>query len=94
MDRTSEFLATVESLRSRAQPNIPSDKRRLLSPIEQQSASSGHADRQRSDFAVMASLIGKDIQAMAAKLQKLARRKSHLAFSMSQHPLHSYFHLF
>ncbi|KAG0044930.1 cis-Golgi t-SNARE syntaxin [Gryganskiella cystojenkinii] len=73
MDRTSEFFGTVESLRSRAQPNIPSDKRRLLSPIEQQSASAGHADRKRSDFAVMASLIGKDIQATAGKLQKLAR---------------------
>lgn len=75
MDRSAEFFATVESLRSRAQPHLPSDKRRLLSPIEQQAASQGQGPaKQKSEFAMMASLIGKDIHATAGKLQKLARR--------------------
>lgn len=76
MDRSAEFFNTVESLRSRAQPHLSSDKRRLLSPIEQQqSAGLPHAGRQKSEFAVMASLIGKDIHSTAGKLQKLARCK-------------------
>ncbi|KAG0196523.1 cis-Golgi t-SNARE syntaxin [Mortierella sp. GBA30] len=73
MDRSAEFFATVESLRSRAQPHLSSDKRRLLSPIEQQAASQQGLTKQKSEFALMASLIGKDIQATAGKLQKLAR---------------------
>ncbi|KAF9429553.1 cis-Golgi t-SNARE syntaxin [Podila epigama] len=74
MDRTAEFFNTVESLRSRAQPHLTSDKRRLLSPIEQQqSAGQSPANKQKSEFAVMARLIGKDIHATAGKLQKLAR---------------------
>ncbi|KAG0322255.1 cis-Golgi t-SNARE syntaxin [Podila horticola] len=74
MDRSAEFFNTVETLRSRAQPHLSSDKRRLLSPIEQQqSAGLSHAGRQKSEFAVMASLIGKDIHSTAGKLQKLAR---------------------
>ncbi|KAF9179781.1 cis-Golgi t-SNARE syntaxin [Haplosporangium sp. Z 767] len=74
MDRTSEFFATVDSLRSRAQPHLASDKRRLLSPMEQAaSQGQGRVNKQASDFARMASLIGKDIQATSGKLQKLAR---------------------
>ncbi|KAG0290424.1 cis-Golgi t-SNARE syntaxin [Dissophora globulifera] len=78
MDRSSEFFATVESLRSRAQPHLPSDKRRLLSPIEQQQQhqhqhhSAGGASR-KSEFALMATLINKDLQANSLKLQKLAK---------------------
>ncbi|KAG0369400.1 snare Sed5 [Gamsiella multidivaricata] len=78
MDRSAEFFSTVESLRSRAQPHIASDKRRLLSPIEQQQAAGLTAGvnasaRPKSEFTLMASLINKDIHAAAGKLQKLAR---------------------
>lgn len=81
MDRSAEFFSTAESLRSRAQPHIASDKRRLLSPIEQQQSSglapglNAGAVRPKSEFALMASLINKDILATAGKLQKLARCK-------------------
>ncbi|KAF9586669.1 cis-Golgi t-SNARE syntaxin [Lunasporangiospora selenospora] len=77
MDRTSEFFATIESLRSRAQHHLPSDKRRLLSPIEQQQQQPGngtpHGQHQKSEFTLIASMIAKDIHATAAKLTKLAR---------------------
>ncbi|KAF9354311.1 cis-Golgi t-SNARE syntaxin [Mortierella sp. NVP85] len=78
MDRSAEFFSTVESLRSRAQPHIASDQRRLLSPIEQQQSSGltpglNAAARPKSEFALMASIINKDILATAGKLQKLAR---------------------
>jgi len=80
MDRSAEFFSTVESLRSRAQPHIASDQRRLLSPIEQQQSSGltpglNAAARPKSEFALMASIINKDILATAGKLQKLARCK-------------------
>ncbi|KAF9163542.1 cis-Golgi t-SNARE syntaxin [Actinomortierella ambigua] len=75
MDRSQEFFATVESLRSRALPHLPTEKRRLLSPAEQ--AAAGNAGPQglkrRSEFATMAQLIAKDIQATYGKLQKLAK---------------------
>ncbi|KAG0225576.1 t-SNARE [Mortierella sp. GBAus27b] len=79
MDRSAEFFSTAESLRSRAQPHIASDRRRLLSPIEQQQSAglapglNAGAARPKSEFALMASLINKDIIATAGKLQKLAR---------------------
>lgn len=82
MDRSAEFFSTIESLRSRAQPHIASDKRRLLSPIEQQQSSglapglNAGAARPKSEFSLMASLINKDIFATAGKLQKLARCKA------------------
>ncbi|KAF8948644.1 cis-Golgi t-SNARE syntaxin [Haplosporangium gracile] len=76
MDRSSEFFSTVESLRSRAQPHLPSDKRRLLSPMEQQAGSLGAGGAQnkpKSEVSLMATMIGKDIRATSVKLQKLAR---------------------
>ncbi|KAG0007002.1 cis-Golgi t-SNARE syntaxin, partial [Entomortierella chlamydospora] len=76
MDRSTEFFSLVESLRTRAQPHIPSDKRRLLSPIEQQQPTAHGYNPSlapKSEFALMASLINKDIHATAGKLQKLAR---------------------
>ncbi|KAF9095030.1 cis-Golgi t-SNARE syntaxin [Mortierella sp. AD031] len=73
MDRSSEFFSTVETLRSRAQPHLPSDKRRLLSPNEQQAGSMGHQNKPKSEVSLMATMIGKDIHATSAKLQKLAR---------------------
>lgn len=76
MDRSSEFFSTVESLRSRAQPHLPSDKRRLLSPMEQQAGSLGAGGAQnkpKSEVSLMATMIGKDIHATSIKLQKLAR---------------------
>ncbi|KAG0338437.1 cis-Golgi t-SNARE syntaxin, partial [Podila humilis] len=74
MDRSAEFFNTVETLRSRAQPHLSSDKRRLLSPIEQQQpAGLSNAGKQKPEFAIMASRIGKDIQSTTGKLQKLAR---------------------
>ncbi|KAI1319278.1 cis-Golgi t-SNARE syntaxin [Mortierella claussenii] len=75
MDRSTEFFSTVESLRSRAQPHLPSDKRRLLSPTElQQSTSGPHGhNKQRSEFTLMASMINKDLHAASVKLQKLAK---------------------
>ncbi|KAF9199764.1 cis-Golgi t-SNARE syntaxin [Haplosporangium sp. Z 27] len=73
MDRSSEFFSMVETLRSRAQPHLPSDKRRLLSPLEQQQQHVTTPNKQRSDFALVASLINKDLQANSLKLQKLAK---------------------
>ncbi|KAF9325627.1 cis-Golgi t-SNARE syntaxin [Linnemannia elongata] len=76
MDRSSEFFLTVESLRSRAQPHLPSDKRRLLSPMEQQAGSLGAGGAQnkpKSEVSLMATMIGKDIHATSIKLQKLAK---------------------
>ncbi|KAF9349795.1 cis-Golgi t-SNARE syntaxin [Mortierella sp. AD094] len=75
MDRSSEFFSTVETMRSRAQPHLPSDKRRLLSPLEQQQQhTAGHGpNRQRSELAFVASMINKDLQANSLKLQKLAK---------------------
>ncbi|KAF9152310.1 cis-Golgi t-SNARE syntaxin [Mortierella sp. AD011] len=76
MDRSSEFFSTVETMRSRAQPHLPSDKRRLLSPLEQQQQqhAAGHGpNRQRSELALVASMINKDLQANSLKLQKLAK---------------------
>ncbi|KAF9437128.1 cis-Golgi t-SNARE syntaxin [Entomortierella beljakovae] len=73
MDRSSEFLQLVESMRTRAQPHIPSDKRRLLSPSEQQPQQQCSPSGQKSEFEYMASLINKDIIATSRKLQKLAQ---------------------
>ncbi|KAF9196494.1 cis-Golgi t-SNARE syntaxin [Haplosporangium sp. Z 27] len=75
MDRSTEFFSLIDSLHNRAQPHISSDKRRLLSPIEQHLPSNGtNASKgPKSDFALMASLINKDISATSTKLQKLAR---------------------
>lgn len=75
MDRSSEFFSTVESLRSRAQPHLPSDKRRLLSPMEQQAGSlgAGAQSKPRSEVSLMATMIGKDIHVTSIKLQKLAK---------------------
>ncbi|KAG0007034.1 cis-Golgi t-SNARE syntaxin [Modicella reniformis] len=81
MDRSAEFFSTVESLRSRAQPHIAPDTRRLISPIEQQQSCglapglNAATARPKSEFALMASLINRDILTTAGKLQKLARRK-------------------
>ncbi|KAG0237616.1 cis-Golgi t-SNARE syntaxin [Actinomortierella wolfii] len=72
MDRSQEFFATVESLRSRALPHLPTEKRRLLSPAEQANGGPQGLKR-RSEFATMAQLIAKDIQATYGKLQKLAK---------------------
>ncbi|KAF9972276.1 cis-Golgi t-SNARE syntaxin [Actinomortierella ambigua] len=74
MDRSQEFFATVESLRSRALPHLPTEKRRLLSPAEQAAGNAGPQGlKRRSEFATMAHLIAKDIQATYGKLQKLAK---------------------
>ena len=68
-NRTSEFLACVESirLRSAAAASSSEAKQRLL-PAQR--------DRQkaRSDFTRAALQIGKDLQQTTAKLEKLAQR--------------------
>jgi len=65
-DRTNEFLACVESIRSRSSlpPKNPG-KQRLLDK-------QARADS-KSDFTRMASTIGKDISSTTVKLGKLAQ---------------------
>lgn len=60
-DRTNEFLACVESIRSRSSlpAKVPSKQRRDI----------------KSEFTRMASVIGKDISATTVKLGKLAQRE-------------------
>ncbi|KAF8957368.1 cis-Golgi t-SNARE syntaxin [Entomortierella lignicola] len=86
MDRSTEFFSLIDSLLNRAQPHISSDKRRLLSPIEQHLPSNGtNASKgPKSDFALMASLINKDISATSTKLQKLARHIAKLNKQIAQ----------
>jgi len=66
-DRTNEFRACVESIRSRS-ASIPSRdaqaKQRLLS---------GGAKQSKSEFSRMAASIGKDITSTTTKLDKLAQ---------------------
>ena len=72
-DRTNEFRACVESIRSRSSVparGVAQQKERLL----QQGKSGGS----KSEFTRMASAIGKDISSTTIKLGKLAQRK--LAF--------------
>jgi syntaxin 5 len=74
-DRTNEFLACVESIRSRSSlpAKVPSKQRR----------------DNKSEFTRMASLIGKDISATTVKLGKLAQREHVYAFIPSrcaEHP--------
>jgi syntaxin 5 len=59
-DRTNEFLACVESIRSRSSlpAKVPSKQRRF---------------DDKSEFTRMASMIGKDISATTVKLGKLAQ---------------------
>lgn len=69
-DRTNEFRACVESIRSRSSVPARSNadqKQRLL----QQSKTGGS----KSEFTKMASAIGKDISSTAIKLGKLAQRE-------------------
>lgn len=75
-DRTQEFHATLNSIKSRSvQPASSSsksqdkDKQRLLAP----NGPSGRGSK--SEFARMAGQIGKDINATTLKLQKLAQRE-------------------
>jgi syntaxin 5 len=66
-DRTNEFRACVESIRNRSSiPNRDSQtKQRLLNGANKPS---------KSEFARMASAIGKDITNTTMKLDKLAQR--------------------
>ena len=65
-DRTNEFLACVESIRNRSSlPVRNTDKQRLLDK-------QARADT-KSEFARMASAIGKDISSTTTKLGKLAQ---------------------
>jgi len=66
-DRTNEFLACVESIRTRSSlPAKHPGKQRLL---ERQAR-----DDSKSEFTRMASAIGKDISSTTVKLGKLAQR--------------------
>ncbi len=67
-DRTNEFLACVESIRSRSSlpAKVPSRQRRF--------DDNARADS-KSEFTRMASVIGKDISATTVKLGKLAQRE-------------------
>ena len=72
-DRTNEFKACVESIRSRsAAPTRMSEQRqRLLS---------GGKEANKSEFTRMAVAIGKDISSTAIKLGKLGQRTFSLVF--------------
>ena len=74
-DRTNEFKACVESIRSRsAAPTRMSEQRqRLLS---------GGKEAAKSEFTHMATGIGKEISATAIKLGKLAQREYGSTFKM------------
>ena len=70
-DRTNEFKACVESIRSRsaAPPTKATEQRqRLLQRRGKENA--------KSEFSRMADAIGKDISATTLKLNKLAQRMS------------------
>lgn len=70
-DRTNEFRACVESIRTRSSlPSRSDAKQRLL----QSHGKSGG----KSDFSRMAAGIGKDISSTNLKLGKLAQRTSEL----------------
>ena len=65
-DRTNEFLACVESIRTRSSlPTNPPGKQRLL---DKQARADG-----KSEFTRMANAIGKDISGTTTKLGKLAQ---------------------
>ena len=67
-DRTVEFRACVDSIRSRSalSPKVVEQKQRLLQQRRDPAA--------RSDFFHMANAIGKDISSANLKLGKLAQR--------------------
>lgn len=67
-DRTVEFRACVDSIRSRSalSPKVVEQKQRLLQQRRDPAA--------RSDFSHMANAIGKDISSANLKLGKLAQR--------------------
>jgi syntaxin 5 len=68
-DRTNEFRACVQSIRSRsAYPSRREDKQKLLQ--------NGKASGSKSEFTQMASSIGKEISSTNLKLNKLAQRMS------------------
>ena len=62
-DRTNEFRSCVESIRTRS--SLPPARQRLLNGTQQGG---------KSEFARMASAIGKDISSTSLKLGKLAQR--------------------
>ncbi|CAB4380208.1 t-SNARE [Rhizophagus irregularis] len=86
-DRTSEFYAAVESIRTRssnghggfqARHNLE-HRRPLLNSNNSSKLVNGSTGVNKSEFAKMAAAIGKDINITAAKLQKLtklAKRKT------------------
>lgn len=70
-DRTHEFRACVDSIRNRSVPPRHGEaKQRLLNQAN------GRTGGSKSDFARMASAIGKDISSTTIKLGKLAQRTS------------------
>ncbi|KAG9290007.1 hypothetical protein G9A89_010313 [Geosiphon pyriformis] len=81
-DRTSEFHTAVESIRSRASGSVGSFNSRNLEhrrPLLVENKSGNNERINKSEFARMASAIGRDINVTAAKLQKLtklAKRKT------------------
>ena len=71
-DRTNEFQACVDSIRSRSSyPSRGGTKDRLLQPANGHAKPKGGA---KSDFSRMAMAVGKDISSTTLKLQKLAQR--------------------
>jgi syntaxin 5 len=73
-DRTNEFRACVDSIRTRSSyPARGGAKDKLLqSPNGHGSAKNG----QKSEFSRMAMAIGKEISSTTLKLQKLAQRET------------------
>src|SRR5437016_4760882 len=82
-DRTSEFHAAVESVKSwttkghgfRERNNLEQKYPLVGGKGRTINGSSGHVGISKTEFSRMASAIGKDINATAAKLQKLTKRK-------------------
>jgi syntaxin 5 len=81
-DRTSEFYAAVESIRTRSssghggfQARHNLEHRRPLLNSNNSKLVNGSTGVNKSEFARMAAAIGKDINITAAKLQKLTKCK-------------------
>lgn len=73
-DRTNEFRACVDSIRSRATRTDPLKGASSDAQIKQRLLHGAARKQSKSEFARMAASIGKDIANTTTKLDKLAQR--------------------
>ncbi|KAG0170294.1 cis-Golgi t-SNARE syntaxin [Apophysomyces sp. BC1015] len=72
-DRTNEFHAVVERIRSRSHMPSALERRALLSSPRSNTSSPKPRHHSRSDFSVMAAEISRNISSTTGKLEKLTR---------------------